>query len=441
MRKMFLILAAALMLGGATATRATDPKASPPITTELTSEQRQKNLESFDLAWKTVRDSHYDPKLGGVDWNKVRDELRPRVEKAKGMDDARRVMQEMLDRLGHSHLGIFSAELYEDVRDDEAEPGFDVRMADGEAVVTRVITGQPAAKAGVRPGWRVRKIDGEDLAPTLARIRELVKNSPRVEAYQARTVQWRLGGREGKAVAITFLDGAGHETTLSVPRAQPLGHAVQQIGMPRLHVHFEARKVGGDIPYFYLSDFSDPMRVMPAFGDAVRKNLKADGFILDLRGNGGGMGVMSIGMGGWFVDRPGQKLGTEIRRKGVADFGLNPREDTFQGPLAILVDEFSASTSEILAAGLQDLKRARVFGTRTAGACLPSQFLRLPNGDRLQYVIADYVSGGGRRLEGTGVQPDEVVPVDRQALLDGHDSVVEAAVKWIRSHTGRKVPQ
>src|SRR6516165_446794 len=112
MRKLLLTLAAVLMLGGATATRATDAKAPPPITTELTTEQRQKNLESFDLAWKTVRDSHYDPKLGGVDWPKVRDELRPRLEKAKSMDDARRVMQEMLDRLGNSHLGILAAEQY-----------------------------------------------------------------------------------------------------------------------------------------------------------------------------------------------------------------------------------------------------------------------------------------------------------------------------------------
>jgi carboxyl-terminal processing protease len=450
MRKLLLTLAAVLMLGGATATRATDAKAPPPITTELTTEQRQKNLESFDLAWKTVRDSHYDPKLGGVDWPKVRDELRPRLEKAKSMDDARRVMQEMLDRLGNSHLGILAAEQYEDLRDHEAgederdpeaEPGFDVRMADGEVLVVRVSEGRPAAKAGVRPGWRVRKIDGEDVAPTLARVREHVKKSPGVECRQACTVQSWLRGVEGKSVAITFLDGSGQETTLSIPRAQPLGHAVRQCGLPSVHVHFEARTMDNTISYFYLSEFLDPMRVMPAFGDAVRKNLKADGFILDLRGNPGGMGAMVVGMGGWFVDRPGQKLGTFIYRKGAADHRLNPREETYQGPLAILVDDLSACASEILAGGLQDLKRARVFGTRTVGACQRSPILRLPNGDRLQFVIADYVSAGGERLEGNGVRPDEVVPVDRQALLDGHDPVLEAAVKWIRSHRGRKAQQ
>src|SRR5262249_17237753 len=82
-------------------------------------------------------------------------------------------------------------------------------------------------------------------------------------------------------------------------------------------------------------------------------------------------------------------------------------------------------------------KRARVFGTRTAGAALPSHFIRLPNGDGLQYVIADYVSAGGRRLEGNGVQPDEVVPPDRQSLLAGGDPALDAAGRWIRSQRGR----
>jgi carboxyl-terminal processing protease len=67
---------------------------------------------------------------------------------------------------------------------------------------------------------------------------------------------------------------------------------------------------------------------------------------------------------------------------------------------------------------------------------LPSQFLRLPNGDRLQYVIADYVSAGGKRLEGNGVHPDEVVTLDRQGFLGGRDPILEAAMKWIRTQEG-----
>jgi carboxyl-terminal processing protease len=446
MRKLLLLLAALLVWVGTAAAPPALPTAAARTSTAkpgLTKEQRQKNLESFDLAWKTVRDEHYDPKLGGVNWQRVREELRPRVEKADSMDEARKVMQEMLDRLGHSHVGIIPGSLYEDLGKARhlAEPGFDVRMVDGEAVVVRVKAGLPAAKAGVRPGWRIRKINGQELAPTLARVRKAIKKTPHVQAFQALVVQSELRGKEGKKVAVTFLDGSGKERTLSIPRARPLGQLVRQVGIPPLYVHFESRKVDNDIGYFYLSDFLDPMRVMPAFGDTVRKNLKAEGFILDLRGNGGGMIAMGIGMGSWFVDQPDLKLGTAIYRTGKTPYTLNPREVTYKGPVAILVDELSGSMSEILAAGLQDLKRARVFGQRTVGAALPSQFRRLPNGDRLQYVFADYVSAGGKRLEGNGVQPDKVVPRDRRALLDGRDPTLEAAVRWIRSQRGARQAQ
>ena len=72
-------------------------------------------------------------------------------------------------------------------------------------------------------------------------------------------------------------------------------------------------------------------------------------------------------------------------RETTLKFVIFPRPETYPGPLAILVDAGSASTSEILAGGLQDLKRARIFGDRTAGAALPSDIIRFPNGDGFQY--------------------------------------------------------
>jgi carboxyl-terminal processing protease len=115
---------------------------------------------------------------------------------------------------------------------------------------------------------------------------------------------------------------------------------------------------------------------------------------------------------------------------------VNPRAEVFTRPVAILVDGSSASTSEIFAEGLKDLGRARVFGTRTAAAALPSIIERLPNGDGFQYATANYISEGGQPLEGLGVTPDVVVNLTRQALLSGHDPVVDTALDWI--HQQRK---
>ena len=79
------------------------------------------------------------------------------------------------------------------------------------------------------------------------------------------------------------------------------------------------------------------------------------------------------------------------------------------------------------------MKRARIFGTRTAGAALPSVFSKLPNGDGFQYAIANYFSEGGQAVEGNGVIPDQEVRTTRRQLLDGQDPVLDAAVSWIRT--------
>jgi carboxyl-terminal processing protease len=87
---------------------------------------------------------------------------------------------------------------------------------------------------------------------------------------------------------------------------------------------------------------------------------------------------------------------------------------------------------------LKDLGRARIFGTRTAAAALPSIIEKLPNGDGFQYAVANYVSEGGEALEAHGVTPDVEVKLTRKALLDGHDPVVDAAVDWIKKQRNTK---
>jgi carboxyl-terminal processing protease len=166
--------------------------------------------------------------------------------------------------------------------------------------------------------------------------------------------------------------------------------------------------------------------------DAIKACRDCRGFVLDLRGNPGGIAGLAMGVAGWFTDRSGLQLGTEYLRGITLKFVIFPRAEPFRGPLAVLVDGCSASTSEILAGGLKDIHRARLFGTRTAAAALPSVVERLPNGDGFQYAIANYVSQGGQPLEGVGAIPDEEVPLTRRQLLAGEDSTLHAALQWIQ---------
>jgi carboxyl-terminal processing protease len=139
-----------------------------------------------------------------------------------------------------------------------------------------------------------------------------------------------------------------------------------------------------------------------------------------------------MGMAGEFVTKP-QVLGTMTMKNTKLQFVANPRANPISCPVAVLVDECSISSAEILAGGLQDLGLARIFGSRTAGLALPSVIIKLPNGDGFQYAVANYESADGATLEVNGVEPDEPVSVTRQKLLVDPDPVLTAAVGWIQN--------
>jgi C-terminal processing protease CtpA/Prc len=193
--------------------------------------------------------------------------------------------------------------------------------------------------------------------------------------------------------------------------------------LPKSQLVFESRKLEGGAGYIRFNEFLDPVTLMPKFEAAMRDFAKAPGVILDLRGNPGGIGIMAMGIAGFFVSESGVQLGEMKMKDTTLKFTVSPRAEVYAGKLAVLIDGGSASTTEILAQGLQDLKRARIFGTRSAGAALVSDVIRLPDGDGFQFPTASYTSRNGRVLEGNGVVPDVAV--------SDHDSVIDAAAKWI----------
>jgi carboxyl-terminal processing protease len=412
--------------------RGDDPKPAPA----LTAEQKAENLESFDVVWRTIRDKHYDPKLNGLDWQAVRDELRPKVEKAASMAEARAAMTEALGRLKLTHFAIIPSEAVDTLDDPDhgsGQTGIDVRILDGRAVVASVAAGSPAEKNGVKPGWVIVSIRGKNLDEVLAKVEKAHAASDMLLARKARAVMARLDGPVGGMIDVSLLDAKDKVVELTIPLTEPEGKPASFGNLGTFHVRLDSRRVEGTIAYVALNIFFDPVGVMGKFAQAIKASGDAEGLILDLRGNPGGIGAMSMGMGGYFVDTPNQKLGTMITRDGSINFVLNPRPGAFPGPVAVLVDDLSMSTSEIFAGGLKDLQRAKVFGVRTPGAALPSRVDILPNGDRFQYAFANYIAVGGKPLEGIGVIPDVEAPLTRAALIEGRDPALDAAVKWIRT--------
>jgi carboxyl-terminal processing protease len=404
---------------------------------QLTSRQKADNLESFEIVWRTVRDRHPDPKLNGLNWLAIHDSSKPAVDGAQSMQEVRRVMTAMLAKLAASHYAIIPGDLYKEIDNrqvptsEEGRPGIVPVIIGNKAIVGSVEPGSSAARAGIRPGMVLDSINGSKLTSALRLLDDLKDQESQRIVEQS--VSNKLSGPVNQAVELDVIDEQGKPKHIQFQRVPPKGTIVRFGNLPETLLYFESRALPDDAGYIHFNEFLDPASIMPQFEAALKSFRNSPGVILDLRGNPGGIGIMAMGIAGFFIDKDGQKLGEMRMRDATLNFVIFPRPETYAGPLAILVDEGSASTSEILAGGLQDLKRARIFGVRSAGAALPSDIIRLPNGDGFQYAQASYTSESGRVLEGNGVTPDVVVRQTREALLAGRDLVVEAADEWIRS--------
>lgn len=406
---------------------------------DLTPEQKKLNLESFDYVWTTIYQKHFDTTFGGLDWPAIRDELRPKVEVATSIEEVRDILWDMIGRLGLSHFAIIPSDLYQNIDgppkkgDAGGETGIDARVTDGQAIVVRVAAQSPAEAAGVKPGWIISTVGDEQIEPILASIAEKAANDKHRNYYLARAVVGRLRGAIGDSITITFTDGDDHTVVKTLELIAPNGKKAVYGNLPPFYLNIDVDTLENGIGYFGFSCFFDPTTLMSAFNKAMKSFMDAPGLIIDVRGNPGGIGSIAIGMSGWLINEKNYYLGTLSTRDTELKLIVNPRPKTFNGPVAILVDALSGSSAEFLSGGLQDLGRARIFGARTVGAALPSAIEKLPNGDGFQYVFANYISRSGRPLEGDGVTPDQPVTITREALLAGHDPVVDAAIEWIRT--------
>jgi carboxyl-terminal processing protease len=433
-----VLAVAGLTVGCGTTGRSTGT--SPPPTADaapepiLTEEQRRANAESFDEIWQTISETFWDPEFRGVDWDAVRETYVPRVAAATTQSEARRLMKQALEELGESHFYVIPAELYEEMSTGprgQGDCGFRIRVVDGRSIVVRVVPGSPGDEAGIRRGWELLTAGDCDLRSFVEKLAAEYEGSPTLASKLSIAARGRLRGEIGDELPLRFLDGNGEERALSLRLSEPRGHKTVFSNLPPAWVDIGAERLAGDIGYMYLNVFMDPTFTMGEVKQAMTSFQDCRGIVLDLRGNGGGIAGMAPGLAGWFVQEKNRSLGQMLTRDSHLNLQVRPRPSAYGGPLAILLDELSASTAEFVAAGLQDLGRAHVFGSRSAGAALVANMVRLPNGDGFEYAFADYESTGGRRIEGNGVVPDVETPYSRESLLDDEDAALTAAIAWI----------
>jgi carboxyl-terminal processing protease len=288
-------------------------------------------------------------------------------------------------------------------------------------------------------------IGGKPVSELITRLQEAP--DPRVRGLEAwRAIQSRLRGAEGSTVEVTFEDAGGAHVPRTLTRQQDQGQPVTVGNLPTMYVHVtdETRKTprGRTVG---LVGFSVWMAAVDApFQRAIDRHRAADGIVVDLRGNPGGLAGMIMGIAGHFVGER-TPIGVMKTRDNELKFTVNPRivsadgqrVEPYSGPVAILVDGLTGSASECFTGGMQSLKRVRVFGETSMGAALPSQFEKLPNGDVFIHATGDFVTADGTRLEGRGVIPEQQVPLTRADLLAGRDAPLDAALAWIDAERGK----
>lgn len=165
----------------------------------------------------------------------------------------------------------------------------------------------------------------------------------------------------------------------------------------------------------------------------IQNNRNTKGIVLDLRDNPGGMGMLACALALEFA-KEDFSLGSQKGGDLEMNYVVVKQARYYDRKVAVIINRNSASTSEILARGLQVQKRARLFGERTAGMALPSVIKKLSYDCVFQYPIGDFLDESGELLEGKGVEPDETVSYSQEMLLSGIDAQLKAALNWIRSH-------
>ena len=393
----------------------------------------------LDRVWRLVAEKHYDPTLGCVDWLAVRRRYGAKLAKAEDTDAAYAVINDMLGELEQSHFRLF-----EPVGSQEqvgpATPPMQVRWIEDQLVV---VEREAEAGAGKVPmGAVLESVDGKPVEDLIERAKTQTGTDEGSEfAFAvARAAMARLScARPGRTKTLEVRAGEDESKTTSVEVTceAPRGELVSLGNLSNVPTRVAHRMIDGtEVGYLAFNVWMLPMiqKVEAAMTDLRQQGMKA--LVLDLRGNPGGVGPMSVPVARLLLSKPGS-LGKLQFREFAQEFNVEPAKDPFEGPVVLLVDEGTASTSEIFAAGLRDLKRVEVFGGRaSAGAALPSVIEELEDGAVLQYVVGDYHSPGGTMVEGRGVIPDVVVPETREAFADGKDPVLQAAVEHLQARIG-----
>ncbi|WP_412057514.1 S41 family peptidase [Bartonella sp. DGB2] len=262
--------------------------------------------------------------------------------------------------------------------------GVEITMSDGVLKIVSPIDDSPAAKAGMRAGDLIIKINGEE-----------VKGQSQYQAVS------KIRGQAGSELVLTIKRPDVKEPfDVTLKRALVSAKVIEY-------------RLESDIGYLRAINFSEhTVKDLRAAIKDIQSKIPADklkGYVLDLRNNPGGLLDQSVGVVDLFLDG-GEVVSTRGRdKKNALRFSAKLGDSTGGKPLIVLINGGSASASEIVAGALQDQHRATIVGTRSFGKGSVQSVIPLGDNGALRLTTALYYTPAGVSIQGTGIHPDIVV--------------------------------
>jgi carboxyl-terminal processing protease len=283
------------------------------------------------------------------------------------------------------------SEMLADSHGEFAGIGTELTRDDSHPKIISPIDDTPAARAGLRPGDIILRIDGHS-----------------TDGMNLKDAVDQLRGPAGSRVRITILRTSQRPFDVTLTRAV--------IHVASIKSHLEPGRIG----YIRVTSFAD--KTQTEFLDALddlehAAGGRLNGMVLDLRNDPGGRLDTAVELAGDFLDG-GTVVSTRGRGPGEDKiYGAPPGGDRFRGvPVMVLVNGASASASEIVAGALQDRHRATILGTRSFGKGSVQTIIPLDGRGALRLTTARYYTPAGRSIQGDGITPDVVIlpPRDQQ---------------------------
>lgn len=357
----------------------------------------------YHEAWKLVRDNYYDESFNGVQWREYEHKFDSKI---KSTEDAHKYIAQMLKALNDPYTRFLDPRAFQDENDaiDAKIVGIGISLQQSKdkqpkLSIVRTIEDGPAEKAGVKAGDELIAIDGE--------------SSVGITPEQAAN---RIRGAAGTPVDLTVKRTEKEIRKVTIVRKEIIIKAVR------------AKMIdGSNIGMIQLNTFisNDAAK---EFRGALRKLSRADGLIIDLRGNPGGLLSNALEIADMLLEN-GAIVSTISRHGKHTDVATGL--PLSKQPIAVLMDADSASASEILASALHDNNRAVLVGTKTYGKGLVQEINKLPGGAAVHITVSRYLTPNNLDINKVGVKPDRVVE-DKDAQVTAALSVLKDKIASLK---------